>query len=89
MHRAFDYVALVIELYVFVLIAAAILSWVPTQPGTPLARLAVALRAVTEPVLRPVRRLIPPVRAGGAAIDLSVLIVLLVAELVVIPLLRS
>lgn len=29
---------------------------------------------VTEPLLRPLRRLIPPVRAGGVGLDLSVLI---------------
>jgi YggT family protein len=48
-----------------------------------------ALAAVTEPVLRPIRRILPPVRAGGMAIDLSILVVILVAEIVVIPLLRS
>ncbi len=29
---------------------------------------------VTEPLLRPLRRLIPPVRAGGVGLDLSVLV---------------
>jgi len=30
---------------------------------------------VTEPVLRPFRRLIPPLRIGGGAIDISILLV--------------
>ena len=47
------------------------------------------LSAVTEPVLRPLRRLLPPVRAGGASIDLSIMVVILVAQIIVIPLLRS
>ncbi|GIV00789.1 MAG: hypothetical protein KatS3mg014_2404 [Actinomycetota bacterium] len=29
---------------------------------------------VTEPLLRPLRRLIPPVRAGGVGLDLSVIV---------------
>jgi len=47
------------------------------------------LDAITEPVLRPVRRILPPVRAGGASIDLSVLVVVIVAQIVVVPLLRA
>ena len=41
------------------------------------------LDAVTEPVLRPVRRILPPIRAGGMGIDLSIIIVILVAEIIV------
>ena len=44
---------------------------------------------MTEPVLRPIRRVLPPVRAGGMAIDLSILLVILVCEIIVIPLLRG
>lgn len=29
---------------------------------------------VTEPLLRPLRRLVPPVRAGGMGLDLSVIV---------------
>ena len=47
------------------------------------------LDAITEPVLRPVRRILPPVRVGGHGIDLSIIVVVLVAEIIVIPLLRA
>ena len=40
---------------------------------------------LTEPVLGPVRRLLPPVRAGGIGIDLSFIIVFLGIQFVVIP----
>jgi YggT family protein len=33
---------------------------------------------ITEPVLRPVRRLLPPIRMGGMAMDLSPIIVFIV-----------
>jgi YggT family protein len=34
------------------------------------------LRAVTDPILAPFRRLIPPINAGGVGIDLSPIVVL-------------
>jgi YggT family protein len=40
-------------------------------------------------VLRPVRRLLPPVRVGGVGLDLSVMIVFLVILVVLIPLFSS
>jgi YggT family protein len=43
-----------------------------------------ALDRITEPVLRPIRRLLPPVRAGGMAIDLSLIIAILFLEIVVV-----
>jgi YggT family protein len=81
--------AFLIEAYVVILIVRALLSWFPAAPGTGLARVVSLLDAITEPVLRPVRRVLPPVRAGGMAIDLSILIVIVVAQVIVVPLLRS
>jgi YggT family protein len=78
-----------VEIFVVVLIVRALLSWFPVRPGSALIPVQRVLAAVTEPVLRPIRRILPPVRAGGMAIDLSILVVILVAEIVVIPLLRS
>ncbi|MGH8989277.1 MAG: YggT family protein [Acidimicrobiales bacterium] len=80
--------AFVIEAYVVVLIVRALLSWFPARPGGALYKGVRLLDAVTEPVLRPIRRVLPPVRAGGMGIDLSIIVVVIVAELVVIPLLR-
>jgi len=80
--------ALVIEVYVVILVVRALLSWVPVRPGSPVTGVARVLDKVTEPVLRPVRRILPPIRAGGMGIDLSILVVILVAEAVVLPLLR-
>jgi YggT family protein len=87
--NVFDLLAYLVEAYVVVLIARALLSWLPARPGTALFRVVRVLDAVTEPVLRPLRRVLPPLRAGGMAIDLSIIIVIIVAELVVIPLLRA
>jgi len=60
-------------LLIVVVFVQAILSWV--APDGPLAGL---LNALTFPFLRPVRRLIPPI---GGTLDLSPLIVIVLAQL--------
>ncbi|MBI4764550.1 MAG: YggT family protein [Deltaproteobacteria bacterium] len=57
--------------YTWIIIAQAVVSWVRPDPYNPIVRF---LNAVTEPVLRPVRRYLP-VRWGG--FDFSPLVVLL------------
>ncbi len=89
MNAIFSILAFLVELYVVVLIARALLSWFPAAPGSGLSKVVNALDSVTEPVLRPIRRILPPIGVGGMGIDLSILIVVLVAQIVVIPLLRA
>jgi len=60
--------------YVVILVARALMSWFPITPGTPVEAIVRVLDRLTEPVLRPIRRLVPPVRTGGGAIDLSIII---------------
>ena len=73
----------VIEAYIVLIVARALLSWFPMSPGTPLARVNSYLVRITEPVLAPVRRILPPIGVGGQGIDLSVLIVVIVAQVIV------
>lgn len=63
--------------YQLVILAAIIVSWFPLEPGSALAGVRNGLQAVTEPVLGPVRRALPPVRMGGMGLDLSPIIVLI------------
>ncbi len=69
-----------LTIYIVVFIARAVLSWFPMRYGSPLQPVARFLERATEPVLAPVRRLIPPARIGGMARDLSFLIVFIVLE---------
>ena len=62
---------LLIILYIWIIIARAILSWITPYPYHPLVRLIYRL---TEPILRPIRRRLPVIYGG---IDLSPLIVIL------------
>jgi YggT family protein len=76
---------LLIRLYIYlIMLPLALLSWFRIRPGTFLAHFQVFLYRATEPVLRPVRRIIPPM----AGLDLSFLVVILVAQFVLIPVLE-
>ena len=85
----FHFLAFFVELYVVILIVRALLSWIPARPGSGFEKVVHLLDGITEPVLRPVRRILPPIRAGGMGIDLSILVVVIVAQVVVVPLLRA
>jgi len=57
--------------YTWIIIAQAILSWVRPDPYSPIVRF---LYAVTEPVLRPIRRRMPTALGG---FDFSPMVVIL------------
>ncbi|HEX9977613.1 MAG TPA: YggT family protein [Acidimicrobiia bacterium] len=64
--------------YAYVVLARVILEWIPVSYDHPLARVRSVLRAVTDPLLTPLRSIIPPVRMGGMALDLSPMILMIV-----------
>jgi YggT family protein len=63
---------------VICLFIRAILSWFPISYGSPAHRINSVLVRITEPVIAPVRRIIPPVGSGGFRIDLSFMVVVIV-----------
>lgn len=71
------FVGWLLNLYSWVIIAAALISWVSPDPRNPVVTF---LRRATEPVLQPVRRFLPPWKTGG--LDLSPLIVLIAIQFV-------
>jgi len=75
--RLVGFVSWILELYSYVIIAAALITWVSPDPRNPVV---VFLRRATEPVLEPVRRLLPPWRTAG--LDLSPVIVLIAIQFV-------
>jgi len=66
-----------VNLYMWAIIIRALLSWVSPDPYNPIVRF---LERLTEPVLRPIRKLLPPHRIG---IDLSPLIAVLLIQFLV------
>ena len=67
-------ICIALQLYVIVLFARVILSWFPISPGSAMEGISDVLVRLTEPVLGPLRRAIPPVRLGAMGLDLSPLI---------------
>lgn len=59
--------------YQLVLIAYVIIAWVPRMPE-PLQPAASGIRRIVDPVLTPLRRVMPPLRLGGVGLDLSILV---------------
>ena len=65
-------------LYLLVLVARAILSWFPISPGSAMAPVVSFLYNITEPVLGPLRRVIPAI--GG--FDLSFIVLFFIIQIV-------
>jgi YggT family protein len=66
-----DLLCSLISVYYIVLLARVILSWFPLQPGTAMASIASIVYQLTEPVMGPVRRIIPTI----GMIDISPIVV--------------
>jgi len=72
-----------ISLYIWILIIAALLSWLPTQDSQGgLATTKRVLANLTEPVLRPLRTFLPRPNFGGVGIDISVLVAVVGLEII-------
>jgi YggT family protein len=65
-------IEVILTLYMWIVIAQALISWVNPDPYNPVVRF---LYRVTEPVLGPIRRWLP---LRGMGIDFSPIVVLLV-----------
>ena len=79
MRALLDVILLVLQIYVWLLIAAAILSWliafgVVNTRNQAVAMIGEFLFRITEPALRPIRRILP--NLGG--IDISPVILILI-----------
>ncbi len=81
MNSLISLIATIIQIYIYVLVASAVLSWliafnVVNMRNQFVAMLAEALWRLTEPVLRPIRRFLPTL--GGLDLSPVVLILLLI-----------
>ncbi len=66
-----------LSLYTWIIIIRAVISWVSPDPHNPLVQL---LHRITEPVLRPLRHLVPPHKLGG--LDISPILAILAIQFV-------
>jgi YggT family protein len=72
------FVAQLLQLYSICLFARIILSWFPLQPDGAMASIFGVLYNLTEPVLGPVRNLLPSV----GMIDLSPIVVFILINII-------
>jgi len=76
-------ICVLLEIYLFVFLIRILMSWIPPTPGTTYATIYEGFDRVTEPVLAPVRAVLPPLRLGGMALDLSPIVVFLLGRLLI------
>jgi YggT family protein len=69
-------VSLAFQIYEFLILIRVLLSWVRIDPYHPAIRI---LYQITDPVLEPLRRVIPPI---GGTIDISPVVALIILEIV-------
>ena len=88
----FSIIADLLDLFLLVLFVYCILSLVIAYArisyDSPVIKVQRVLSAIVEPVLRPIRRVIPTAQVGGVGLDLSVLVLFLVIDVILLPLLR-
>ena len=73
-------VSLIVQIYEFLILIRVLLSWINVNPYRPtIDHPAIRiLQRLTDPVLEPVRRLIPPI---GGTLDISPVVVLILLEI--------
>lgn len=78
-----SFIGLLLYLYLLVLFARLILSWVQVfsrewRPKGPVLVLAEGVYTLTDPPLRALRKVLPPLRIGGVALDLAFFVLVIV-----------
>lgn len=68
-----------ITAYIYLLVLRALVSWIPptTQLSPTVRQLLATLFKLTEPVLRPIRNVMSPLRVGGMGVDFSTFVAIL------------
>jgi YggT family protein len=88
-----SYVSSLFTVYIVLIFIRILLSWVPRLPdNAAIQAVAGFVRDVTDPYLNLFRRFIPPIGAGGMALDLSPIlgvILLLVLQGVVVGIING
>ena len=79
MSIVFAALAFVVFLYVLVLVGRVVFDWIRIlarewRPRGPVLLVAEPVYTLTEPPLRALRRVIPPLRLGAVSIDLSFMV---------------
>jgi YggT family protein len=74
-------ICLLLTAYFLVLLVRIAMSWFPLSPDGVAAQVFGFTVTLTEPILGPLRRALPPLRLGAVAIDLSPILVFIAIRL--------
>jgi YggT family protein len=73
-----EIICILLFIYWIVLLVRVISSFFPIPFSGPVRQIMDIVYAITEPVMRPLRNMIPPIRMGAIALDLSPIIIFIV-----------
>lgn len=82
----FQVIDLLLTIYIWIIIARAIVSWVNPYPYHPVVRF---LYRSTEPVLAPIRRIIPPIAGLDISPAIAILVIYFLKNLIHYLIIRS
>jgi len=84
-----DYVSALFLVYIVLIFIRILISWVPRVPASATLRpLLDFVTETTDPYLGAFRRVVPPIGAGGMALDISPMLaifVLIIAQALIVP----
>jgi YggT family protein len=88
-----DYINTLVLVYLVLIFIRILTSWIPRMPyNRYLAAFLKFVSDVTDPYLNLFRRILPPVRMGGAGLDLSPIVatfVLIIVSTIVVDLIKG
>jgi len=70
------FIEILCEVLTIAVFIRAIMSWFPTSPGN---RFVIMMHQVTDPILDPLRKLIPPI---GGTIDITPIIAIILLQVI-------
>lgn len=77
---------LLLGIYLYILIGRLIFEWIQVfarqwKPQGVILVIAEAIYTVTDPPLKAIRKVVPPLRLGGVSLDLAFLILIIVVSI--------
>lgn len=73
-----EIICILLLVYWLIMLVRIISSWFPIPFSGPIRRIMDVVYALTEPVMRPLRNMVPPLRMGAIALDLSPILIFIV-----------
>lgn len=78
-----DLLVTLLTIYFYAVFAWVILSWIRVSSVHPLGRVQAFLDRIIYPLILPIRRVVPPIRIGCGALDLSPIILLIAIQILI------